>query len=273
MPEFGLVHYNYLGTFEEFLNFAANSGFRCTELLGRDIWNLKDGEAFADAVKRATQIRDQLKSRGMRASAVAPGNDFLVVGEEAMAAQIERMKQFVELAGIIGTDILRIDGGWAKPEVPEDRQLYIDLISEGISRCCPFVGAAGMRMALDNHGLVTNDADLQVEIMERVNSPVIGANVDTMNYRWAGHDLDTVRRFYDTIAPWVIHTHFKDGHGSRAEYVGTALGDGEVPLKYAAESFKAAGYKGPWLVEYEGKGDVDREEGFRRGLQWLQANI
>ncbi len=271
MTEFGLIHYNYKGTLEQFLDFAAESGFQCTELMAADVWDYRNGESFAAATQRAEQVRDMLQSRGMRASAIAPGNDFLVTTAAEMDAQVARMRQFCTLAQIVGARLLRIDGGRVKPEVPAERERYIQLISEGISRCCDHVEAAGLGMALDNHGLATNDADLQVAILQQVNRKCAGANLDTMNYRWAGHDLDTVRRFYATIAPWVIHTHFKDGRGSRAEYAGTALGEGEIPLEYAVERLKAAGYRGPWLVEYEGK--TDHADGFRRGLQWLQAHV
>ena len=43
-----------------------------------------------------------------------------------------------------------------------------------------------------------------------------------------GHDLDTVGRFYETVASYVRHVHIKDGTGSRGEYKGMALGEGEI---------------------------------------------
>jgi sugar phosphate isomerase/epimerase len=271
MPEFGLIHYNFKGTLEEFLAFAQEAGFQCTELMHRDIWDAANGESFEDAKKRAEQVRLLLEKHQMRASTVAAGNDFVVPDKDTMVKQVERMKQMCELARITGTSLLRIDGGWAKESVPAERQVYLDLIVDGLKRVAEYVENNGFRLALDNHGLVTNDADFQIEVFERVGCKNLGANVDTMNYRWAGHDLETVRGFYKKIAPYVFHTHFKDGTGSRAEYVGTALGEGEIPLAYAVECLKAVGYQGPWNVEYEGK--TDAREGFRKGLAWLKAHV
>ena len=140
-----------------------------------------------------------------------------------------------------------------------------------MSQLTDFIENEDFRLALDNHGLVTNDADFQIAIFEQIGSKNLGANVDTMNYRWAGHDLETVRSFYEKIAPYAFHTHFKDGTGTRGNYVGLALGEGEIPLEYAVKCLKDAGYEGPWVVEYEGK--TDSREGYRKGLEWLKAHV
>jgi len=50
-----------------------------------------------------------------------------------------------------------------------------------------------------------------------------------------------------------MHTHFKDGTGSRVEnYQGTVLGAGEIPLDWAIECLHNNGYEGSWTAEYEG---------------------
>lgn len=212
-----------------------------------------------------------LTSRGLRASAISAGNTFLLPDEKARRAQIDRLKRVCELAHIAGTSLLRIDGGSVRPGMADDRQLHMDLIVSGLSQLSEFIEGEGFLLALDNHGLVTNDADFQIAIFTQVGSKNLGANVDTMNYRWAGHDLATVRSFYEKIAPYAFHTHFKDGTGYRNTYVGTALGEGEIPLAYAVECLKGAGYEGPWVVEYEGR--TDAREGYRTSLEWLKAHV
>jgi sugar phosphate isomerase/epimerase len=271
LAEFGLIHYNFRGTLEEFLDYASETGFQCTELSIRDIWNEKEGQGFEAAKEQAKRVKDMLTSRGLRASAVSAGNTFLLPDEKARQAQIDRLKQVCELARIAGTSMLRIDGGSPNPDIPNDRAVYLDLIVSGLSQLTDFIENEDFRLALDNHGLVTNDADFQIAIFEQIGSKNLGANVDTMNYRWAGHDLETVRSFYEKIAPYAFHTHFKDGTGTRGNYVGLALGEGEIPLEYAVKCLKDAGYEGPWVVEYEGK--TDSREGYRKGLEWLKAHV
>lgn len=270
MSRIGLINYNLGGrSIEEVLDFASEAGFSHIEIGARDVWNEKEGMSVHDAKRRADEVRQRLDAVNMKVSAFAAGNDFLVRSEAEMQHQIERMHHVIALARILGANVLRCDGGWTKEGVAEEQ--WFDLMVDGFKRLRDLIEPAGMYAALDNHGIVTNDADLQVRIFEAVGSPNLGANVDTMNYRWAGHDLETVGRFYKVIAPYALHVHLKDGRGSRAEYVGLALGEGEIDLKGAVDALVEAGYKGVWTVEYEGK--TDPLEGYRKGLEWIKANV
>lgn len=270
MPQFGLINYNLGGrSLEEVLEFAADTGFSYIEIATRNVWNEREGESFETAERRAKEVKDVMDRLGIKVSALAANNDFLVRNDAEMQHQVDRMHQVIALARIFDTNLLRVDGGWAKEGVPEDK--WFDLMVDGFTRVRDLIEKEGIFLALDNHGIVTNDADLQIRIFSAVGSPNLGANVDTMNYRWAGHDLETVGRFYRIIAPYALHVHLKDGRGSRSEYVGLALGEGEIDLKGAVAALVEAGYKGVWTVEYEGK--TDPLEGYRKGLAWMKENI
>jgi len=92
-----------------------------------------------------------------------------------------------------------------------------------------------------------------------------------MNYRWWGNSVEECDRLYEQVASKTFHTHLKDGTGSRKEYVGAALGEGEIHLDHAVRTLKAAGYQGPWIAEYEGR--TDSAEGYRKCLEWMKAHI
>lgn len=270
MAQIGLINYNLGGrTLEEVIDFAAETGFTHIEIAARDVWKDNEGQSLDEGKRRAEEVKAKLDAAGMRLSALSAGNDFLVRSGDEMERQIARLRQVLEIAKIFECDMLWADGGWAKEGVPEEK--WFDLMVDGFKRLRDVVEPAGVKVALDNHGIVTNDADLQIRIFEAVGSPNLGANVDTMNYRWAGHDLETVGRFYKIIAPYAFHVHLKDGKGSRSEYVGLALGEGEIDLKGAVDALVAAGYKGVWTVEYEGR--TDPLEGYRKGYEWVKANV
>jgi sugar phosphate isomerase/epimerase len=63
----------------------------------------------------------------------------------------------------------------------------------------------------------------------------------------------------------------KDGRGSRENYVGAALGEGEIDLRHAVKCLKDAGYDGVWCAEYEGTEPTDI--GYRKCADWLRANV
>lgn len=269
MAEFGLIYYNFPDhTLERFAVFAGQAGFQCAELPIGEVWHEKEAGDAPEA--RAVRVREILAAQGLHLSALSAGNDFLQPDDAGLTRQVERLRRVCRLAELAGTRIIRIDGGWAKEGVPRER--WRERICAGLLAIKPFLEAEGYTLALDNHGLVTNDADLQRDIFEQVASARVGANLDTMNYRWAGHDLATVNRFYRVIAPYTRHVHFKDGTGAREQYRGTGLGDGEIDLECAVRELRAAGYSGPWIVEYEGP-RAEAEAGYRQGLAWLRAHV
>jgi len=266
MAKLGVIHYNAPGPdLEGFLTYAAETGFGYVELQLPDVW--PEGEDNPEA--HAESVRRMVDGKGLVVSALASHNDFVVLGEEEVAAQVAKMKRIAALAQIIGADTLRTEGGSPKDSVPESR--WVEAMAGCLTRCAEFAEPMGVKLAVDNHGWVTNDGDLLVELFEKVGSPNVGSNLDTMNLRWFGHDLEKIDCFYEMLAPHVLHTHLKDGTGSRENYVGAALGDGEINLTYATDCLRKAGYDGVWCAEYEGR--EHSGIGYRKCLEWMQANL
>jgi len=267
-PKLGAIHYNWPGyDLEGFAARASEIGYKYCELQINDIWDgeSKNGEASAEAARRL------LGKYGMQASAVAAGNDFLQADSAELDAQIERYRYVCQIIPHAGTDIVRSDGGWnRKGEVPEDQ--WDGMMLESFKRCAEFLEELDVRIALDNHGVSTNDGDWQLSLIERVGSPRLGVNLDTMNYRWYGHDLETIDRFYEILAPHVFHTHMKDGTGSRGDYKGAALGAGEIHLDHAVRCLKEVGYDGAWTAEYEGP-EAEGGVGYEKCYGWLKENL
>jgi sugar phosphate isomerase/epimerase len=186
-------------------------------------------------------------------------------------AQIERYLYVCQIIPATGTDIVRSDGGWNRnDQVPEDQ--WDAMMLEAFQRCADFLEQYDVRIALDNHGISTNDGDWQLSLIERVGSDRLGVNLDTMNYRWFGHELDQIDRFYEILAPHVFHTHMKDGTGSRQDYKGAALGDGEIHLDYVVKCLKEVGYDGAWTAEYEGP-EAEGGVGYEKCYGWLKEKI
>jgi len=264
--KFGIIHYNTPGPdVEGFLNYAAETGFDYVELQSADVWP----EDEAEPEKRAAKVLASAESKGLTVSALAAQNDFVVLDPEIVTAQVERMRRICKLAQILGTNVIRTEGGQPKDSVPDDR--VVEAMAGCFTRCREFVEPEGIKLAVDNHGLVTNDGDLLIELFAKVDSPNVGSNLDTMNLRWAGHDLETIDRFYGILAPHVFHTHLKDGTGSRQDYVGAALGGGEINLAHAIECLRKVGYDGVWCAEYEGR--EDSGIGYAKCLDWMKANL
>jgi sugar phosphate isomerase/epimerase len=268
MQKIGVIHYNWPGfSFEEYLRFAAESGYRYVELMVSDVW--REGDEQPE--RSAESVRRQVESHGLRVSALGAGNDFIQPDVASVTAQVDRMKRIAELTKLLDEEaVIRSEGGQPKASVPEER--WLDAMHECFARCAEWVDALDVGIAIDNHGLVTNDGDLLFAVIQRVNHPLIGANLDTMNFRWYGHDIATCNRFYEMLAPHALHTHMKDGFDSRANYRGAALGDGEIDLAHALNCLQRANYQGVYTSEYEGP-EAAGGVGYRKCAEWLKARI
>lgn len=244
----GVIHYNFPGmALEQFLDYAKDTGFGYVELQSGDVW----GQGVSNPEAEAERVKGLLDKRGLKASALSAGNDFILLDEAKIKAQVERMKRICSLAKILGTNVIRTEGGSPKPEVPEDK--WLEAMTNCLKRCVPFAEEMNVLLAVDNHGWVTNDGDRELALFKAVGSKNVGANMDTMNYRWFGHDVATVHRFIKDIAPHAFHTHIKDGRGSRSEYVGAVLGEGEIDVPRAIKTLQNSGYQGVYTIEYEGR--------------------
>jgi sugar phosphate isomerase/epimerase len=264
--KYGIVHYNVPGaTVLEFLDFLVEAGFDCCEIQATDVWPA--GEE--DPEGRAAAVAQAMAERGLAASAFTAQNNFCITSPEMKQQQVERMRRICRLGEILGTQTLRCEGG-APGEDPRPALEWVDPISSCYEACLEFSEFPHTRFAIDNHGLITNEWPAQLMIFERVPSPRLGANFDTMNYRWFGHELERLPEIYAALAPHVLHTHLKDGRHSRPNYQGTVLGEGEIDVKLAVRLLLEAGYPGPWVAEYEGP--RDEGQGAKACLVWMRRH-
>lgn len=268
MAKVGVIHYNFgRFSFEQFLDFAANAGCGFVELQLPDVW----GQGVSDPEVNAESVREQVNSRGLRVSALAAHNDFIQPDDEGVRSQVDRMKRVAQLARILDEEaVIRSEGGAPKESVPQEK--WLDAMTACFSRCTEWLDDLKVGIAIDNHGYVTNDGDLLFALIQNVNHPLVGANMDTMNFRWYGNDIQTCNRYYDMLAPHALHTHFKDGFDARQNYRGAALGEGEINLQHALDALKRAGYNGVYCAEYEGP-EVEGGVGYRKCVEWLNREL
>ena len=132
---------------------------------------------------------------------------------------------------------------------------------------------ANTYLAVDNHGHVTNNPSVLVQALRTVGSSRVGSNLDTANFRWAGHSVEACRDIYDAVAPYALHTHVKDCVGSAPDYRCTVLGEGEVDVSYAIQALRRAGYDGDYTVEWEGAQDEDGAVAYAQCLAWMRQHV
>jgi len=250
----------------EFLKMAKEIGYGYVEISARDFIK----EEVPDPGAMAEEVRKELEELGLSLSCFGAYDNFLRATEEEFEGEVEKIRLTLELAEILGAPVIRVYGGRFKEEVPKER--WKDLMVEGFKRTLEYAEPQGIKLALDNHGRTTNDAEFEVEVIRAVGSENMGANVDTSNFRWFGHSLETVKRFLEMLVPYTLHTHLKDGDGRSGkmrDYTATALGEGEIDVAAFMRDLAASGYQGVYTAEYEAK--EPRPIGLKKNYDFLVA--
>jgi sugar phosphate isomerase/epimerase len=175
----------------------------------------KNAVAFSGAACNATMVKTDAAKRA----------DVLV-----------QIKKWVDVTDRLGASHLRIFAGDLPAGVTT--QQAIDWTVETMKAGCDYSATKGIMLGIEDHGNITSSADVCLEIMQRVNSPYAGINLDIT------HFIPTpAQDAYAQIAacmPYATVSHIRDHWDD-----GKPLDMDRVWKLYAE-----AGHKGYMAVEY-----------------------
>lgn len=106
-----------------------------------------------------------------------------------------------------------------------------------------FAGKKGITLGMEDHEGISQNADVCLEIVHRVDSPFFGINLDITNFV-PTPQADAYAQIAATV-PYATHTHIRDRFPT-----GEA-----VDLDRVWQLFARANYKGFMSAEYEGDED------------------
>ena len=122
------------------MNFSDSSVIQVTATLNFKS-AMSGGQGVDHPEQNAEAVRKQVESYGLQVSAFAAGNDFVVLDEAAIRAQVERMRRIAGLAKLLGASVIRTEGGSPKDAVPESR--WVEAMVGCLNRCVPFAEEGG----------------------------------------------------------------------------------------------------------------------------------
>ncbi|KML08196.1 sugar phosphate isomerase/epimerase family protein [Rossellomorea marisflavi] len=226
-----------------------------------------------DSSSEIIEAKEALHDTGLVVSAYDVSNNFVKESEEERAAEVEKILKGISVAKEFGTDIVRVFCGDLHGALTyEDGQQWI---IDGLKACAPKAEAAGVTLAIENHGLLAGKSRQVEDIIKNVDSPWVKSTFDTGNFLLVHEEPQLA---FDRLKREIVHVHFKDfrekeegdGPGFKStqgvELVGTVPGDGQVDLSYIVDGLKQEGYEGWLSIEYEGHDDAREanEEAVRR---------
>ncbi|MGA7339146.1 MAG: sugar phosphate isomerase/epimerase family protein [Terracidiphilus sp.] len=153
------------------------------------------------------------------------------------ADSVSEIEKWVDVTEQLGASHLRIFAG----KLPEGAALNdaITWVVEAMKAACDYSGRKGITLGVEDHEGVTQNADICVEIMQRVNSPYAGINLDITNFI-----TTPAQDAYSQIAaciPYATNIHIRDRFYDRTP----------VDMDRVWRIFAQAGHQGYVSAEYE----------------------
>lgn len=237
-----------------------------------------------DAQKQiAKEIRQEAEKVGLEINAYTIGANLFKGSDEENAQEVERLKNQLDVANVLGVKIMRHDVCRSLTKTGNGRSfdLMLPTIAKNAREVTEYAETLGIRTCSENHGMIAQDSDRVERLFNAVAHDNYGLLVDMGNFLCVDEDpIHAVSR----LAPYAIHAHAKDFRiGTTpdcnrsimtrcANYIGgCVIGEGVVPVKQCLAILKRAGYDGFVSVEYEGTEDCI--EGIQRGLANLKKFI
>jgi sugar phosphate isomerase/epimerase len=171
-------------------------------------------------------------------SGVACGVSMVQADAAKRAESLAQIKQWVDVTDLLGASHLRIFAG----VLPAGSSLKdaVDWVVESMKAACDYAGKKGITLGVEDHEGVTQSADLCLEIMQRVDSPYAGINLDITNF------IPTpAQDAYAQIAaciPYATNIHIRDHFYDHSA----------VDMDRVWQIFARAGHQGYVSAEYEG---------------------
>jgi L-ribulose-5-phosphate 3-epimerase len=181
---------------------------------------------------------------------------------------VRRSKLFIDLAVDLGTKIVTTHIGHL-PEDEHTREWEVGL--ETAATLGAYASERGCVLASETG---PEAPTVLKRFLEKAGTKGIGVNYDPANFIMLG-PFDHIGGV-EVLAPWIVHTHAKDGiclmkaeGGKTNRYLEVPLGEGGVAFKYYLAALDRVGYTGYLTIERE-VGD-DPESDVMRAVDFLRS--
>jgi len=251
----GVVDASFHLPFEESLKVASEMGFQ-----GVQIWvtgaldpaNLKEG---------ADWVRKTVERYGLEISALCGDLGYGFAYEEGLEWRIQKTKEYLAYSVDLGAPIVTTHIG----VIPEDKKHPDwDKLRRSLDEIGTFGEKVGAVLAAETG---PEEPELMREFFQSLNTNAIKVNFDPANLVMMG--FDPVKGVF-VLAPYIVHTHAKDGIRQEDGRVGEApLGKGQVLWKDYLKALREIGYEGYLTVERE-VGE-ERIKDIREAKEFLSA--
>jgi sugar phosphate isomerase/epimerase len=249
---------------EQLSTLAAES---ITHLEVRRAWSVNVADFTAGQL---SAFRGALDRAGVRVSAI--GSPIGKIPLEApLGPELDRMRRIADIAGEVGTAIVRVFSFFIPPGEPPEQ--HREQVIDRMAALAQIASERGLVLAHENEKQIYGDTpDRCRDLITAVDSPALRATFDAANFVQCG-----VRPFsqgYGPLRPYLVYLQVKDALATTGEVVPAGQGDGQVRPTLAA--LRDSGFEGfvslePHLAQAGRYGGFSGPEGFARASRALKS--
>jgi sugar phosphate isomerase/epimerase len=177
--------------------------------------------------------------QGLDISGTAIGNNLVTPDRGERNKEIKAVKMWIDKALVLGAPSIRVFGGGQIPDGYTENDAY-DWVIPAMSECVDYAASKGIVLAIENHGGFPVTSEQTVRIINEVDSPWLGVNLDTGNFL-----SDWYRQMAELI-PHAVVVQLKASLNSTVEDQKIATNPERI-----VSMLKYGGFKGYLVLEYE----------------------
>lgn len=213
----------------DFINLCADLGLDGVELTGY---------YFPDTTRPTLNSLKRLCFRlGLAITGTAMRNEYLKPEPDQRKAEVEKTKQWIDLALALGAPMLRVFADRVPPNVSEEQAFAWAI--ECFEQVIPYAESQGVVLGLETHWGLTATVEGTLRLIRHFKSDYFGVLLDPANFR------DNHYKVVEQLAPYTVSVHAKShSRNTQEEFF-------ELDYERIFSILKNAGYRGVVAIEYE----------------------
>ena len=200
-------------TLMDLLDFCAEHNFDAVDPTGYffpGYPNVPTDKYINEFKRRAHQLGLDISGTGVR-------NDFAQVDKQKRAADVQHVKEWVEVSAKLGAPVLRVFAGL--PPAGHDWSEAAKWMSNDLRQCAEFGEEYGVLIGVQNHGDMLKTAEDTIKIVEMVDSNWFGVIVDTGYFQTEDPYVDIAK-----VMPYAVNFQVKESPFGKDSTIRTDLG-------------------------------------------------
>jgi sugar phosphate isomerase/epimerase len=196
-----------------FTEFCAKAGFDGIDPTGYYFPGYEKNGPGVPTDKFIFELKKRAFELGVGISGTGIGNNFTLADKAARAVDVQRIKNWLEVAAKLGAPVFRVFADtqlraqtWESASKGAARDDVEKWIADDIRACADHAAKYGVMIGVQNHGDFIKTADQQIALIKRIDSPWCGAIVDTGYYKAADTYAEMAK-----AAPYAVNWQVKQG--------------------------------------------------------------